>query len=75
MFLQGFRVRWDFTGMTTSNNKLKISERGNGQRVAKRRGECVPDSGIIDTRAVDGKQHRDRKRMRMNMSINTHLRE
>ena len=48
-------MRWDFTGMTTSNNKLKVSERGNGQRVAERRGECVPDSGIIDTRAVDGK--------------------
>ena len=62
--------------MTTCSNKVKVSKGDSGQGVAERRGaEICSRLRIVGTRAVDGKQQREKKRLGMNMSINIHLRE
>ena len=59
--------------MTTSNNRFKVNERDNGQGVAERWGDHVPNSRIIGTRAVDCEEQRERERMKMNTNTSAYL--
>lgn len=40
-------MRWNVTGLITSNNKFKVRERVSGQAVAEKSGGCVPYSRIV----------------------------